>query len=180
MMEIERFTRQDIPVQMLEGFGPDEGEKAEPIAMGRQTLWGGAGKPPSREVMQAAAKAARSEMMERIRANKPARTAGRGNRKPEDHPRAPRTDEGAGRARGPRHDHAPARHRDDSQPYGENAHLGTQLGRMGMEPRRSARGNGGQPDPMRTSADLMGQGARRGGPRGNNRARGPRGGGRAG
>ncbi len=70
MMEIERFTKQEIPVQILEGFGPDEGEQAEPIAMGRQTLWGGAGKPPSREVMQAAAKAARSEMMDRIRANK--------------------------------------------------------------------------------------------------------------
>jgi len=70
MQEIERFTRQEIPVQMLDGFGPDEGEKAEPIAMGRQTLWGGAGRPPSREVMQAAARAARQEMMQRIRANK--------------------------------------------------------------------------------------------------------------
>ncbi len=72
MMEIERFTKQEIPVQVLEGFGPEEGEKAEPIAMGRQTIWGGAGKPPSREVMQAAAKAARSEMIERIRTNKAA------------------------------------------------------------------------------------------------------------
>ena len=70
MMEIERFTKQQIPVQVIEGFGPEPGEKAEPIAMGRQTIWGGAGKPPSREVMQAAAKAARSEMMERIRTNK--------------------------------------------------------------------------------------------------------------
>ena len=70
MMEIERFTKQEIPVQMLEGFGPEEGEKAEPIAMGRQTLWGGAGKPPSRDVMAAAAKAARQDMMQRIRENK--------------------------------------------------------------------------------------------------------------
>ncbi len=70
MMEIERFTRQEIPVQELEGFGPEPGEVAEPIAMGRQTLWGGAGKPPGREVMQAAAKAARQEMMQRIRDNK--------------------------------------------------------------------------------------------------------------
>ena len=52
----EQFTAQQIPVQPLEGFGPEEGEKAEPIAMGRQTLWGGLGKPPSREVMQAAAR----------------------------------------------------------------------------------------------------------------------------
>ncbi|WCM91722.1 DEAD/DEAH box helicase [Acidovorax sp. NCPPB 2350] len=72
MMEIERFTKQEIPVQLLDGFGPEPDEKAEPIAMGRQTIWGGAGKPPSREVMQAAAKAARTEMMERIRTNKAA------------------------------------------------------------------------------------------------------------
>jgi len=70
MMEIERFTKQEIPVQILEGFGPEPGEKAEPIAMGRQTLWGGAGRPPSRDVMQAAAKAARSDMMQRIRESK--------------------------------------------------------------------------------------------------------------
>ncbi len=70
MKEIERFTRQEIPVQVIEGFGPEPGEQAEPIAMGRQTLWGGLGKPPSREVMAAAAKAARQEMMERIREKK--------------------------------------------------------------------------------------------------------------
>lgn len=78
MMEIERFTKQQIPVQVIEGFGPEPGEKAEPIAMGRQTIWGGAGKPPSRDVMQAAAKAARSEMMERIRTNKAAQGGGGG------------------------------------------------------------------------------------------------------
>src|SRR3982751_3943134 len=70
MQEIERFTKQQIPGQLVEGFGPDEGERGEPIAMGRQTIWGGAGRPPSREVMQAAAKAARQEMMQRIRENK--------------------------------------------------------------------------------------------------------------
>jgi ATP-dependent RNA helicase RhlE len=70
MKEIERFTRQDIPVQVIEGFGPEPDEQAEPIAMGRQTLWGGLGKPPGREVMAAAAKAARQEMMERIREKK--------------------------------------------------------------------------------------------------------------
>ena len=76
MQEIERFTKQQIPSETIEGFGPDEGEIAEPIAMGRQTLWGGAGKPPSREVMAAAARAARQEMMTRIRDNK----AGQGER----------------------------------------------------------------------------------------------------
>ena len=55
MMEIERFTKQTIPVQLIEGFGPDDGEKAEPIAMGRQTIWCGAGRPPSLFGMQAAA-----------------------------------------------------------------------------------------------------------------------------
>ncbi len=81
MMDIERFTKQEIPVQPIEGFGPEEGEIAEPIAMGRQTLWGGAGKPPSRDVMQAAAKAARQEMMERIRSNKTP-NGSRGGRRP--------------------------------------------------------------------------------------------------
>ena len=78
MMEIERFTKQEIPVQILEGFGPEPGEKPEPIAMGRQTLWGGAGRPPSRDVMQAAAKAARSDMMQRIRETKGAAGEGGG------------------------------------------------------------------------------------------------------
>ncbi len=67
MQAIERFTQQQIPVQAVDGFGPEAGEVAEPIAMGRQTLWGGAGKPPSRAVMAAAARAARQEMMQRIR-----------------------------------------------------------------------------------------------------------------
>lgn len=78
MQEIERFTKQQIPTQVIEGYGPEEGERAEPIAMGRQTIWGGAGRPPSREVMQAAAKAARQEMMQRIRDNKGTQGAGRG------------------------------------------------------------------------------------------------------
>ncbi len=82
MMEIERFTKQEIAVELLEGFGPEPGEKAEPIAMGRQTLWGGAGRPPSREVMQAAAKAARGDMMQRIRESKNAQSEGGGRSAP--------------------------------------------------------------------------------------------------
>ena len=78
MQDIERFTKQRIEVKFIEGFGPEPGEKGEPIAMGRQTIWGGAGKPPSREVMAAAAKAARGEMMERIRDKKQA-DGGSGN-----------------------------------------------------------------------------------------------------
>jgi ATP-dependent RNA helicase RhlE len=82
MMDIERFTKQEIPVQLLEGFGPEPGEVAEPIAMGRQTLWGGAGKPPSRDVMAAAAKAARHDMMQRIRDNKAPGGSSGGPRQP--------------------------------------------------------------------------------------------------
>jgi len=71
MQDIERFTKQNIEKIIVPGFEAEPGERAEPLAMGRQTIWGGLGKPPSRDVMQAAAKAARSEMMTRIRENKP-------------------------------------------------------------------------------------------------------------
>jgi ATP-dependent RNA helicase RhlE len=64
---IEAFTRQDIPRKDYADFLPDADERAEPIAMGRQTLWGGAGKPPSRDVMAQAAKNARREMTDRVR-----------------------------------------------------------------------------------------------------------------
>ena len=82
MQDIERFTKQNIEVVRVPGFEAEPDERAEPLAMGRQTIWGGLGKPPSRDVMQAAAKAARSEMMTRIRDTKsaqPARGAGGGN-----------------------------------------------------------------------------------------------------
>jgi len=91
MQDIERFTKQNIEKIIVPGFEAEPGERAEPLAMGRQTIWGGLGKPPSREVMQAAAKAARSEMMQRIRDNKaaqPARGANGGGN-------------GGGRGRGP-------------------------------------------------------------------------------
>ena len=81
MQDIERFTKQNIDKVIVPGFEAEAGEKAEPLAMGRQTIWGGLGKPPSRDVMQAAAKAARSEMMTRIRDTKgtqPARGGDRG------------------------------------------------------------------------------------------------------
>jgi ATP-dependent RNA helicase RhlE len=63
---IERFTKQRIERVPMPDFAPEPGEKGEPIAMGRQTIWGGAGRPPSREVMQAAAKAAMQEMRQRL------------------------------------------------------------------------------------------------------------------
>jgi ATP-dependent RNA helicase RhlE len=68
---IERFTKQRIERVPMPEFAPEPGEKGEPIAMGRQTIWGGAGKPPSREVMQAAAKAAMQDMRQRLNARPP-------------------------------------------------------------------------------------------------------------
>ena len=138
MQDIERFTKQDIPVQVIEGFMPEPGEKAEPIAMGRQTIWGGAGKPPSREVMQAAARNARTEMLQRVRANKSA--------------------QGASADRGPR----------GGGGGGRGGHAGSggarQPNPLGDRPSRGPRAAQGQPDPMRTSVDMMAdRGGRRGG-----------------
>ena len=236
MHEIERFTKQQIPVRMLDGFGPEEGERAEPIAMGRQTLWGGLGKPPSREVMQAAAKAARQEMMQRIRENKAGqgpRGAGRGQPPARPKPQAPRTAaegqplvegavelnadgtpmsaadqpmgqrtgrnrrRGRGKGNGPVGANGP-----QQQPRPQGAHqprptrefgfddederdidhlprnidpLQTNLHGRRNAPRGPSHGAVGQPDPMRTSIDLMGKGG--GGGRNRNRSGGGGGGG---
>jgi ATP-dependent RNA helicase RhlE len=204
MQDIERFTKQNIPVQIIEGFGPEQGEVGEPIAMGRQTIWGGAGKPPSRDVMQAAARAARTEMLQRVRENKAGQgggqSAGRGNgggggggggRGAQ----GPRGNGGGnsggggggggngggqgGNGRGGEH-HAPrpqgargpqgfggggggqGRGRPpvgDAQPRSHEGGFGSG---MGERPPRAA--PGGQPDPMRTSVDMMAErGGRRGG-----------------
>ena len=123
MRDIEAFTRQSIPVQIVEGFGPEPGEQAEPIAMGRQTLWGGLGKPPSREVMAAAAKAARAEMMDRIREKKGS-TPGRGP-KQGDGPRGPRPN-------GPQNRERPVG--EDGQPLPQRSH-----GPAGQGPRNGPR-----------------------------------------
>ncbi len=165
MQAIERFTKQEIPVQIVEGFMPEPGEKAEPIAMGRQTIWGGAGKPPSRDVMQAAAKAARSEMMQRVRESKGAqgeRTGGAGARR------------GGGAGAGPR-----STGQRTPNPLGEQQPRGARpaQGRGGYAGGGSTGGNSapsrsaqGQPDPMRTSVDMMAErGARRGSYAGGNR-----------
>ncbi|MBL8372013.1 MAG: DEAD/DEAH box helicase [Burkholderiaceae bacterium] len=215
MMEIERFTKQEIPVQMLDGFGPEPGEKAEPIAMGRQTIWGGAGKPPSRDVMAAAAKAARQEMMQRIRDNKTERSGdgrsegrgdGRNTRRGESRSDAePRAGDGSGRPPGRnarRGGNAPRGPRQGGQGAGSNPNpaaarsdvprryddgdedrepdflprhvdpLKTSLHNRRNDQRKPSHGAQGQPDPMRTSIDLMSQGNRRGGGGGQNRSGG--------
>ena len=216
MQDIERFTRQNIEVKVVPGFEPEPGERAEPIAMGRQTIWGGAGKAPSRDVMMAAGRAARTEMLQRVRDSKGAaggrsshgggggggggrsgqgasrghgaggaggrsntvsgargdgrgagRTDGRnvsqGDAQPMDHAprnfsaRAPQDRSRSGNGHGGGH----------GSGYGGLNHSGTVAnmggGVGGGQPARPAQG--GQPDPMRTSVDMMAErsGARRGG-----------------
>jgi ATP-dependent RNA helicase RhlE len=188
MQDIERFTKQNIPVQIIDGFGAEPGEQGEPIAMGRQTIWGGAGKPPSRDVMQAAARAARTEMMQRVRENKAGQgdrggqNAGRGNGNGGGGggrgrgPQGPRGNAGSGRggeqsprtqgARGPQGQGGQGAGRGrppvgDAQPSSHEGRFAS--GGMG-EPRAPRSAPGGQPDPMRTSVDMMAErGARRGG-----------------
>jgi ATP-dependent RNA helicase RhlE len=172
MQEIERFTKQRIPVQVVEGFGPEAGERAEPIAMGRQTIWGGAGKAPSREVMAAAAKAARREMMERIRENKAAegtkkdrpdsgrRAQPQQARQPQ--PPKPRHANGGGQPQQPRRGRDDRVERverfegDDDRMPSHIDPLKTNLPtRRDMTGVKRVSGNG-QPDPTRTSIDSMG------------------------
>ena len=182
MMAIEKFTKQQIPVQIFEEFMPELGEKAEPIAMGRQTIWGGAGKPPSREVMAAAAKAARQEMMERIRDkkgnDKPARGARPSSPRAEsqdgdeDDSQPPRQDAQRRPQGGPRQGQGQGR---NNRPRQGGAGQGQQARGDG----RRAGGGGGaqggpagqrQPDPLRTGIDALGD-------RGRHRGRGGRPGG---
>ena len=233
MKDIEHFTKQQVPVVVVEGFGPEPDEQAEPIAMGRQTLWGGLGKPPGRDVMAAAAKAARNEMMQRIRDTKGASGGGggRGGRGPaprgeggDSEGRAPRPNGHVNRDRngdrpprdgnrpqsqgprparqfdnrGPRQDtpraprdleprmprdnesRPPRRDDDDFQPRA-NAHLGTQSG-VNAFGHKTQGGGQRQPDPTRTSVDLMTERKRGGGGYGGGggRRNGGGGGGRSG
>ncbi len=196
MQDIEDFTKQRIPVQVIEGFGPDAGEKGEPIAMGRQTLWGGAGKPPSREVMAAAAKAARGEMMQRMRETKGEGGGGGGGGGRQGAGRSGGGNGGGARSGGgggqPRHQ--PARpasggagprhgggggggHGGHSHGQPDPMRTSTLGGRSNAAPRSTAGagGAGGQPDPMRTSVDSMAAGRGRG--YGGNRSGGGGGGG---
>ncbi len=184
MQDIERFTKQNIEVKVVEGFGPEPGEIAEPIAMGRQTIWGGAGKPPSRDVMMAAGRAARTEMLQRVRDNKGAaggRSAnggGGGGRTGQGasrgHNRGDGRSDGRNTGHGQPADHAPRsfgqraapdRNRAGSGFGGGNGNGmgGNMGGGGGGQPPRPTQG--GQPDPMRTSVDMMAErsGARRGG-----------------
>jgi ATP-dependent RNA helicase RhlE len=137
LLDIEKFTKQRIPREDMPEFAPAPGEKAMPMAMGRQVLWGGAGKPPSREEMAAAGKAARREMMQRINTRKEGERAARGGGSGGNAGGAR-----AGSGGGSRSTHAPARNAAPrSQPHGQAPRHGSQGGQ------------GGQPDPMRTGVD---------------------------
>ena len=177
MMDIERFTKQEIPVQLLEGFGPDSGEIAEPIAMGRQTLWGGAGKPPGRDVMAAAAKAARQDMMQRIRDNKVAVGGGAGGQGA----RQPRG-EGQGPARPSRNGPPPSRRNGPAGPRFEGQGDGRREGGRDGGREGGGRGQEQRGDPrFDNRGDGQGRPApRHNGPRpegrGQNQARGGQGG----
>ena len=185
MQDIERYTKQNIEVVLVEGFGPETGERAEPIAMGRQTIWGGAGKAPGRDVMMAAAKAARTEMMERVRDNRGGNGGGGGGGRGGNGG----GNGGGGRSGGGRGNGQGAGNGARSGPGGggnfqggRNGGMGGGMGGGNQQPRHAAQGQpdplrgGGnvqprnmaprEPDPMRTGVDMMverGGGARRGG-----------------
>lgn len=165
MQDIARFTKQDIAVEVIDGFGPEPGEKAEPIAMGRQTIWGGAGKPPSRDVMMAAAKAARTEMLQRVRENK-GTSGGRGGQATR--PSGRGTSSGApsaGRSSGPSGGGSSGHPGGNGQGRRNGSAGGSGQGRSPVDrqpdPMRGAgneaprSGAPREPDPMRTNVDLM-------------------------
>ncbi|MDR2128464.1 MAG: DEAD/DEAH box helicase [Burkholderiaceae bacterium] len=224
MMSIERFTKQQIPVKILDGFGPAEGERAAPIAMGRQTLWGGLGAAPGREVMQQAARAARQEMAQRLRENKARQGGGRRNPNTRGNPAAApgnnahgeeahlpsrgtqqdingRMDDGdnrnnpqrrrrRGSRRGPgatitrsgnshqtpRQAPPPVDDFDDDRDLDQLPRhidpLQTNLHGRRRENRGPSHGAVGQPDPMRTSIDMMSRSGNGGGNRNRNRTTG--------
>ena len=199
LTDIERFTKQQIPRVNIEGFGPEPDERAEPIAMGRQTIWGGAGKPPSRDVMVAAAKAARQDMMQRIRDNKATGGGngggggGRGGQrqaagpKPAGGGRGGNGGGGGGGGQG-----RPPQNRGGGGGGGNNRPQQPRLDEGDAQPRMGAHNPGnpfvqrdpnpvrqtdGQPDPLRTSVDSMGGRGRRSGGGGGNRGFGGGGGG---
>jgi ATP-dependent RNA helicase RhlE len=173
MQDIERFTRQTIEVQVVDGFGPEPGERAEPIAMGRQTIWGGAGKAPGRDVMMAAAKAARTEMMQRVRDNTGARGGGGGGGRGGNGAGQPRAGNRSGPSSGGRGASGGGGYGDGGPRANAGGHAQGRNSGAERQP-DPLRGGGNvaprtgparEPDPMRTSVDMMAErsGARRSG-----------------
>jgi ATP-dependent RNA helicase RhlE len=206
MMAIEKFTKQQIPVEIFPDFMPEPGEMAEPIAMGRQTIWGGAGKPPSREVMAAAAKAARSEMMDRIREKKGAEGGGGGGGRRRPAGGGQGAGQGAGNGAGagggrngrparaegagtggqgaPRQGAGRGRHgggggsQGAGQGFGQGQGRSQGAGQRQSTPHQEGGGSGREPNPLRTGIDALGErGRRHGGGGGGGGNRGGRSGG---
>ncbi|QHE85300.1 DEAD/DEAH box helicase [Hydrogenophaga sp. BPS33] len=175
MMEIERFTKQQIPVQIFQEFMPEPGERAEPIAMGRQTIWGGAGKPPSREVMAAAAKAARTEMLQRVREKKASEGGGgRGGNGGGGQRQRPAGDGDGAPADGPRGDGGRRRGNGGGQRANGNGHGGG--GGGNGQPRQGQQRHGGQQGqrpPREDRGPRMDRGPRDDNDGGNERQPGP-------
>ena len=195
MKDIERFTKQNIEVRVIEGFGPESGEQAEPIAMGRQTIWGGLGKAPSRDVMAAAAKAARTEMLQRVRDNKAdngkSGNGGRGGERsargaPPQGQRSGNGNGNGGRNTGGNGGRSGSGARQGARPPAQSRPPQVQAVHQDsdMQPRDGAhnsaspfvqrdatpRNTDGQPDPLRTSVDSMGGRGRRSGGGGGGRS----------
>ena len=171
MQDIERYTKQNIEVRVVEGFGAEPDERAEPIAMGRQTIWGGAGKAPSRDVMMAAGKAARTEMMQRVRTNAPA-GGGRGGNG--GNGGGQRSGGGRGNGQGGRGAQGGGGYPTGNTGQGGRNGGGYPQPRVAVDRQPDPMRGGGnvqprntparEPDPMRTSVDMMAErGARRGG-----------------
>ncbi len=174
MQDIERFIQLRLDVRLLPDFGPAEGETAQPIAMGRQVLWGGLGKAPGREVMSAAAKAARQEMMQRMRERKSSEGSGGGQRNNRGHsPRAEGAEgpEGGNRSRRSRNRRrgGGASASGPAQGQGQNGAPRRQhdappgMRQEGGQGRSARRDNDELPrsaDPLKTSVDAAARGGR--------------------
>lgn len=169
MQDIERFTKQSIDKVVVPGFEIPEGEAGMPIAMGRQTLWGGLGKPPSRDIMAAAAKNARREMMQRIQEKKATEKSGGGRHRSQ--AGAP-SSQGQGKpstgsaqrppqSQKPRHGggQRPAQAHPSRGPVQpRDPRLDPRQARLGDEPRDPLH----IPDPLQTSVDAQMRGRRNG------------------
>jgi ATP-dependent RNA helicase RhlE len=144
LLDIEKFTKQRIPREDMPQFAPAPGEKAMPMAMGRQVLWGGAGKAPSREEMAAAGKAARREMMQRINTRKEGERAAGGGR-------GGNGGGGGGGRGGNGHSAGGGARTGSTSAPARSQHAAPRAQPHGQAPRQA--GFGGQPDPMRTGVD---------------------------
>lgn len=62
MQQIEKLIGQPVPQIIIDGYQPAANEQAQPIVMGRQVLWGGIGRAPSRQATAAHVKSVRQQM----------------------------------------------------------------------------------------------------------------------